>query len=109
MKDAQLDRLTTKELKELRDKVEKLMSTKRDSERSNLREKFKQMAEAAGFSLGDIVGVGGRGARGGRSAAAKFINPDDPNMTWSGRGRKPNWLTAKVKAGANEEDFRVSR
>ena len=109
MKDTQLDRLTTKELKELREKVEKLMSSKRDSERGALREKFKQMAEAAGFALGDIVGGTGRGGRGGRTAAAKFVNPEDPSMTWSGRGRKPNWLTAKVKAGAKEEDFRVAR
>lgn len=37
--------------------------------------------------------------------AAKFANPANPSETWTGRGRQPNWLTAKLKNGAKLEDF----
>ena len=39
--------------------------------------------------------------------APKFRNPDDPSQTWAGRGLRPRWLTAQVKAGKKIEDFRI--
>jgi DNA-binding protein H-NS len=37
----------------------------------------------------------------------KFRNPDDPVETWVGRGKRPNWLNARLTAGWILEDFRV--
>jgi DNA-binding protein H-NS len=37
----------------------------------------------------------------------KYQDPAAPHNTWAGRGRKPGWLVAKLKAGAKLEDFRV--
>jgi DNA-binding protein H-NS len=39
--------------------------------------------------------------------APKYRNPDDPGQTWTGRGRKPNWLVAELEAGRDQEDFRI--
>lgn len=105
MKDSQLEKMSIKELKELRTRVEKTISSKHDQERSGLRERFKELAEEAGFALSDIVGTA-RG-RGKASAAAKFVHPDNPSMTWSGRGRMPKWLSEKVKSGVSVETFRA--
>ncbi len=71
----------------------------------------RAMAEAAarehGFSLAELTagtsnGHVARGKRGGRSAAstsspptpseAKYRNPENPEQTWSGRGRRPQWV-----------------
>jgi H-NS histone family len=30
---------------------------------------------------------------------AKFRNPDQPSETWSGRGKRPRWLDAKLRSG----------
>ncbi|MCK5549998.1 MAG: H-NS histone family protein, partial [Hyphomicrobiaceae bacterium] len=46
----------------------------------------------------------GRGK--GKSVAPKYANPDDPSQTWTGRGRRPRWLVAKMrKRGANLKQF----
>ena len=37
----------------------------------------------------------------GRGGVAKYANPDNKMQTWSGRGRKPNWLVAKVPKGSS--------
>jgi DNA-binding protein H-NS len=37
----------------------------------------------------------------------KYANPEDRSQTWTGRGRKPNWLVARLKKGANLEDFAI--
>ena len=107
MRDTQLDKLTTKDLKELREQVDRAIAERQAGERSGLRETFRSMAEAAGYSLADVVGGGGARATKGRPVAAKFANPENRAETWSGRGRKPNWMSAKLKAGASMDDFRL--
>jgi DNA-binding protein H-NS len=40
--------------------------------------------------------------------AAKYRNPDNPAETWAGRGLKPRWLTAAIKAGKKQDDFLIA-
>jgi DNA-binding protein H-NS len=37
----------------------------------------------------------------------KYRNPAQPSETWSGRGKQPRWLTAKLKSGQALEDFQI--
>ena len=37
----------------------------------------------------------------------KFRNPTEPSETWTGRGKKPRWLTAQLKTGKRIDDFRI--
>jgi DNA-binding protein H-NS len=37
----------------------------------------------------------------------KYRNPVKPGQTWSGRGKQPRWLTAKLKSGKKLEDFQI--
>jgi DNA-binding protein H-NS len=41
-------------------------------------------------------------------AVVKYRNPNNLDETWSGRGRKPRWLTvALTSVGAQLDDFHV--
>ena len=64
---------------------------------------WRQLAEKRGFSVSELFGGRGRG----KSSAAKFANPDNRAETWTGRGRKPNWLVAKLSKGAKMTDFAI--
>src|ERR1700735_5624096 len=35
----------------------------------------------------------------------KYQNPNEPSETWSGRGKRPRWLTAALKMGHTIEDL----
>jgi DNA-binding protein H-NS len=37
----------------------------------------------------------------------KYRNPEQPSETWTGRGKKPRWLTAQLKSGKQISDFRI--
>jgi DNA-binding protein H-NS len=37
----------------------------------------------------------------------KYRNPDNSSETWSGRGKQPRWLTAKLEAGKPIDDFSI--
>jgi DNA-binding protein H-NS len=99
-----LDRMSLRELKELELKVQRARASVQDRSRAELRKKVEAMIADAGFKVSDIFG--GRGGK-GRTVAAKYANPDDPSETWTGRGRKPRWLTAKLQDGAKIEKFLI--
>ncbi len=99
-----VDKLTLKELQELRIRVEKQIVSAQERERTALRAKFESMASDAGFGLSDLFGS--RSTK-GKSVAAKYMNPDNPAETWSGRGRKPKWLAAKLDKGKKQSYFAI--
>ena len=100
----ELERMSLKELTELELKVKKARAGVQDRSRADVRKKVEALIADAGFKVSDIFG--GRGGK-GRTVAAKYANPDDPSETWTGRGRKPRWLSAKLADGAKIEKFLI--
>jgi len=97
-------RMSLRELQELELKVKKAKLNVQQRSRTEVRQKLESMAAQAGFKLTDLFG--GRGGK-GRKVAAKYANPDNPSETWSGRGRKPRWLAARLKAGDRIDKFLI--
>jgi DNA-binding protein H-NS len=42
------------------------------------------------------------------AVSPKYRNPDQPSETWSGRGKRPRWLTAALTAGRTIDEFMIS-
>jgi DNA-binding protein H-NS len=104
-----VDKLSLKELVDLEAKVKKAIAFARDRERAELKKKVTDLAETHGFSVAELFGgVRGRGAGKGKSVGvAKYANPENKSDTWTGRGRKPNWLIERLKKGAKLSDFEI--
>jgi len=99
---------SVKELRQLRERIEVAIVERQKSERLELRAKMKELAEASGLSLEDVLGTAKRGKGGKGVVAVKYRNPEDSSQTWTGRGRMPIWLAEKLKKrGASKEDFAV--
>lgn len=99
-----LDGLSYKQLMDLRDRVDKALSSKRDDEKADAKAALAELAEKRGFSLDELMGA--RRAKGNK-VAVKYVNPDNRSETWTGRGRTPRWLAAKLSKGAKREHFEV--
>jgi DNA-binding protein H-NS len=41
------------------------------------------------------------------SAPVRYRNPENPTETWTGKGRKPNWVDRELEAGRDLEEFAV--
>lgn len=106
MRQINLEKLSLKELQELELRVEKTIAQARLKERVELKAEIEQLVADRGFTMSEIFSTK-RGSMKGRSVAPKFANPEDPSQTWTGRGRKPNWLVEKIDQGANLEDFLI--
>ncbi len=90
-------RLSFKELLDLKAEVERQIEIKRKETRTRLLAEMKERAEAEGLSFDEVVGGKVNGQE--RRSAAKYRNPENPSQTWTGRGRRPAWVEAALKAG----------
>ena len=39
----------------------------------------------------------------------KYLNPERPSETWSGRGKQPHWVSEQLRTGKKIDDLLISR
>jgi len=92
------------------DKLQEEIDARRKSIKKEGRKEALKAAKAAakkhGFDLGELVRV--RKAGGTRKPAEpKYRNPAKPEVTWSGRGRKPTWIRDHLSKGKKLEELGI--
>jgi DNA-binding protein H-NS len=97
--------LSLKELKDLHGRVGKAIAGFDDRKRKEALAALEEVARAKGFSLAELTGTSVVRKR--APAVAKYANPADKSDTWSGRGRKPRWFAAALKAGKSPSDMAI--
>ncbi len=106
MRAINVDKMSLKDLLQLDLKVKQAIAAAKERERTELKKKIEEMASKSGFSVDELF-ARGRGAMKGRTVPPKYANPDNRAETWTGRGRKPKWLVAKLNKGANIDQFAI--
>ncbi|MGB3314236.1 MAG: H-NS histone family protein [Albidovulum sp.] len=100
-----LNAMSMKELKELQKQVARHIEGFEERKKREALSVVEEKAKALGFSLNDLVGAAGAKKR--KPAKPKYANPADKSQTWTGRGRKPRWVDAALKAGKALEDLAI--
>ena len=101
-----IDKLSYRELLDLENRISVAIEAKRQAEKANLKLKLAEMAADSGFNLDDLIGSNKGGRKGGK-VAPKYRHPQNPTMTWTGRGRQPLWLVDELKKGKKLESFAI--
>jgi len=105
MADYDLEALSLSELKKMQKDVAKAISTFEDRQKAEARAKVEALARDLGYSLAELVGTETKPSR--APATAKYRHPENPSLTWSGRGRKPQWFIEALAAGKTAEDLTI--
>ncbi len=100
-----IENMTLKQLNALEDQIAMAKSQARDHAKADLKAKIDRLIDGSDFTVAELYGFEVK--RGRSKSAAKYANPDDRTQTWTGRGRKPNWLVARLKKGAKLDDFSI--
>ena len=103
--DLNVNALSLKELKELQSQVAKAIATFEDRKKKEAIAELEEKARELGFSWAELTGAPTGRKR--APATAKYANPANSADTWSGRGRKPRWFEAALKAGKSPEDLAI--
>ncbi len=106
--EADLETMDLKQLRELRGQVDRAIANYEDRRKRDARAAAEEAARQHGFSLSDLTAERAtRGARKSSGAEAKYANPQDASQTWSGRGRRPRWVSEMLENGGNLQDAAV--
>jgi DNA-binding protein H-NS len=99
-----LEKMSKEELAEARKAIDSAIRNYEDRRRREVQAKLESLAKENGFSLADFSG--GK-ARGGKSSSGvpKFAHPENPSLTWTGRGRQPEWFKKALEDGKTREEL----
>jgi len=96
-----LDTMSYAELLQMEKRIARLKVEKQNKERNELRQRIIAMIKEQGFEIHDLFG---KGRKGKGSVAVKYRDPQNPENTWTGRGRMPRWMAAATKGGKVKKD-----
>jgi DNA-binding protein H-NS len=91
-----LQKMPMGKLQDFRVEVEAMISLKVTERRRELQSQLSKLLEIH------------ESGRKGRGLPMKYRNPELPSEGWTGRGRIPLWLSARIKAGEDREDFLIA-
>lgn len=99
-----IDKMSLKELRDMRTKLDRAISGYEDRRRREAIQAAEEAARAHGFNLSELTGAT---PRKGGTVAPKYAHPENPTLTWTGRGRKPRWVQENLDAGKSLEDLLI--
>lgn len=101
-----LNELSVAELEQLiREAGARIERLKRE-QYASLRRSLEAQAREAGFDVYALFG--GTPAKPSKnSGEPKYRNPQNPEQTWAGIGKRPDWLRAAINAGESLESMRI--
>ena len=114
--DKAIDELGLDDLVGVQARVTQLISQQKRSKKADLLREFQEIAGRYGLVVHSVV-WGDEGQPGRRrklspksagTSQRLYRHPENPRLTWGGRGRKPGWLQEFVDQGRDVEEFRVS-
>jgi DNA-binding protein H-NS len=102
MKHSELGAMPLDDLWKLHEAVMTILSSKIETQKRELERKLDELGRRFGGSSEAIPQ-----RRPYPKVTQKFQNPAQPSQTWSGRGRRPRWVSELIEAGKAIEDFRI--
>ena len=91
-------------ISELQKQAEEIKAREQASVIADIREKIEQYGLTA-----DDLGFGGKVVTGKKAVSRKVPvrYRDSAGNTWTGRGKRPGWLTQALASGKSMEDFLI--
>jgi DNA-binding protein H-NS len=100
--------MSTDEMWQLHTEIGRLLSVRLISEKRELEKRLARLRRDHEMPQAEAALVEQSPSRERRRyprVLPKYQNPDEPSETWSGRGKRPRWLTQALKTGHTIEEF----
>ena len=104
-----ISELSVEELKRLQVEAEALIVSKKDQAIEDAYDQIVAIADGLGFSIEELLELGEqkRKKTTRKAVEPRYRNKNNPEQTWTGRGKQPRWLVAELEKGAKLEDFLI--
>ncbi len=116
VKQIDLSELTLIDLIGLQNALPAIIEQAKQSEKAILQQKIAALAAESGFELSEVFDTTliapEKETKKKRKqigfVKAKYHNPENPEQTWTGKGRKPKWATLHLKEGGDLQDLLIN-
>lgn len=98
--------LSAKELSDLIEKASGELSEKKEQEKAAVKAELEALAIDRGFTVAELFGAG-KAKVPRAKVEPKYRDPENPENTWTGRGRKPKWLVTALESGRSINDLHI--
>lgn len=103
------------ELLKLRSLVDREIEKRSREDLKSAKAAVAAVAKKHGLSVSELISDAPKPSKTKKSAAkskkpkpaVKYRDPENPELVWSGMGRRPVWLAEKLSSGKPLEDYRV--
>jgi DNA-binding protein H-NS len=105
----ELSDLNLVQLSQLQKDIDREIARRKVDEKQKTIADLQKLAADRGFTLNELVGTETPSRRGGKRGpvAPQFKNPANPEQTWTGRGRKPQWVNEHLNGGGSIDTLRI--
>lgn len=110
VKHIDLSELSLTDLIGLQNALPAIIEQAKQTEKAALIEKMETLAAESGFELSEIFNEKPEKKKRKQIGfvKAKYINPENAEQTWTGRGRKPKWATEYLKQGGKLKELLIN-
>lgn len=109
-----LKTMNRKELEKLKTQVDRELTRVIERDKKSAKVAAQKAAKELGFDLDDVINdekvakpTKAKKKAKVVSASPKYRHPENPEVTWTGKGRRPNWIKEAEAAGKSREDFLI--
>jgi DNA-binding protein H-NS len=101
-----LNTMSLDDLLALRADIEKALRTFERRKKAEAIAAARARAKEFGFKLEELIDEASSKSRRATSAP-KYRHPENPEVTWTGRGRRPDWIREALESGKSLDDFAI--
>ena len=101
-----LNNLSVNELQAMIDNAESALKEKQASQRKEVYAQIKKLAASVGATV-EIYESDKKQTRKVVKVPPKYRNPDNAEMTWTGRGVMPIWMRTLTESGRDKSEFLI--
>lgn len=104
-----LSTLTLVQLKDLEKRIPVEIKRREQEEKANVLHELKKLAESHGFSLDQLLAQSAAAGSKikGTKVPPKYRHPQQTELTWTGRGRQPQWVASWLAQGNSLESITI--
>jgi DNA-binding protein H-NS len=107
-----LEGMPLEELVVLQEELGKMITKKQKEKKKEIKSQMNELAKIAGYDSVEAF-IGSQSSKRtprkdkGVKSPSMYQNPVDPEKTWSGKGRAPDWMKDYEKQGGKREKLKI--